>query len=459
MRRVALLLLACACGQSSVAGRSVLEISDVSPRTVSARGGDVVLVKGSGFGLQPRAWVRDEEVVAELREDELLAITIPRTVAGPADLRIASELAEKTLVDALEIRPISLAFVEAPEWLQPELGGGLNGAQEVLFDRRKPPALLFGSTRGLHALQAGDDGTWSTTAFPLSPPESAEEPSIAALAVDPSSHLVAACTSDDAAIRLLAVESSSLRPLEAPVEAPLACEWITFLRTGFGREVLLARTTSGVLAAWRHDGTRYVPLELSGAPRGDVLRVLDLDGDGDDDLLAGGVDGEPFVARCFARLEESALVFTRDDAYPAPQGRPRALVPLDVNHDGAGDLFVAGDGRDALFLNDGHDRFFDDAWRRLPFERARGVDAVAADLDLDGFEDLLVATEDGPDRLFLGSPTGFVDRTPTLGLDGPFGSQRILAFDVDADGDLDVLTARPGESTLRLRLLVDAEAP
>jgi len=112
-----------------------------------------------------------------------------------------------------------------------------------------------------------------------------------------------------------------------------------------------------------------------------------------------------------------------------------------------------GAGRDALFINDGHGRFFDDAWKRLPFERSTGRAIGTGDLDLDGRLDLIIATSDAPNRLFLAANDAFIDRTPALGLETDAATS-VLLVDVDRDGDRDVITADPA-GRLRLRLLVE----
>lgn len=441
-RGLCALLVLGACGQSSFAHRGELTVTEVTPATVSARGGDTVLVRGSGFGFQPEAWVNGLPVEAELQSPDVLALTTPRTVAGPAELRISTGLADKKWPEALVIEPLALTFAEAPEELTPPLPGEIH-ALEVLSSS----TLLVATAAGLVALSPGDE----------SAPAVLGETSVNAMAIGQAGTRVAVCTGDEAApMHLLAVEGATLTPLADAIEAPLPCRWLAFVRTG-GRALLVAFTPPTV-SAWRHDGTRYLPLTVTTEPPWvEVTTALaaDLDGDGDDELLTAGVDGEPFVRRWLTTLEEETLRLIADDAFPTPEGESRALLAFDANANGALDLFAAGDAADALFINGGPEGFADEAWQLLPFDRSSGRDAAAGDLNLDGTVELVVATDDAVDRLYEGTAEGFVDRTPSLGLTPPYGTRHVALFDFDADGALDVVTAHAGADTLRVRLLVE----
>ncbi len=129
----------------------------------------------------------------------------------------------------------------------------------------------------------------------------------------------------------------------------------------------------------------------------------------------------------------------------------------DFNGDGWPDLFVLGGGGrdDALFLNQGDGTFRDEAaaWGLAPY-RHRGVGAIAADYDGDGWEDLFVTSfgpvsqNQGPGYHLLYhnlGGTGFEERaapagvaTTAPGLADGFGAS---FGDVDGDGDLDLFVA------------------
>lgn len=116
---------------------------------------------------------------------------------------------------------------------------------------------------------------------------------------------------------------------------------------------------------------------------------------------------------------------------------------------GAGpDLIVLCRGaQDRLFVNDGSGRFFDDTSRALPVDGRDSAGVTLADLDLDGAPELLIASRDGVDRLYGSVDDRWVDRTARLDLDVR-DTRRLLAVDVDGDGDLDVVALGPAGAEL-----------
>src|SRR5438105_3711535 len=115
----------------------------------------------------------------------------------------------------------------------------------------------------------------------------------------------------------------------------------------------------------------------------------------------------------------------------------------DVNGDGKLDLYVTRLGLPPqLFINDGAAGFKDEG-------AARGVDnggrvalgASFADYNNDGYPDLFVAN-DGPDRLYRNDGTGhFVDVAPQAGVDDQWDSMSGSWVDYNNDGKLDLYVA------------------
>ncbi|MHB8633426.1 MAG: CRTAC1 family protein [Thermoplasmatota archaeon] len=130
-------------------------------------------------------------------------------------------------------------------------------------------------------------------------------------------------------------------------------------------------------------------------PVGDAwsAAVADANGDGFPDVAASG----PHGAQLWQAQGDGTFV---DTAAKAGLGAARGLAATwaDLNNDGWDDLLVAGPGT-ALFLNQGHG-LFRDATAESGFDVAANVTTLAvADWDRDGFPDVALALSDGGVRL------------------------------------------------------------
>jgi hypothetical protein len=140
-------------------------------------------------------------------------------------------------------------------------------------------------------------------------------------------------------------------------------------------------------------------------------------------------------------------------------GRGLGVAAMDVNGDGAQDLFVANDALpNSLWLNNRDGTF---AERALDFGVAYSEDGLAkagmgvapGDYDNDGREDLLVLNlmREGGTLFSSSGPTGFTDvsrRTGIHKITFPFTGFGTGWFDADNDGWLDLFVAN-GAVTLR----------
>lgn len=277
---------------------------------------------------------------------------------------------------------------------------------------------------------------------------------------------------------------------------------------GGGGDPLACGVDDGVVelsGPWSHDGAvvpgsptpptapyfREVPREDSGLL--DVLAdgrvmVVDLDGDGWDDLVTIPVSSEPLVPTVARNLGGAGTPFRFADFTEASglEGAPMALgVFGDVDDDGDQDLFAGQSGRSrgepGIWLNDGGGRFTPVADPGLAsttiepgavYEEQAG--GTFGDFDGDGHLDLYVGhwrvgALDGagnlqtaraygePDQLYLGDGEGgFVRQTlpsqtnpMTVAQDPALeGTARptygVCAGDFDGDGDLDVFANNYG---------------
>jgi hypothetical protein len=129
---------------------------------------------------------------------------------------------------------------------------------------------------------------------------------------------------------------------------------------------------------------------------------------------------------------------------PAFQGS--GLAAEDFDGDGRPDLVLLGGAGIRLYLNAGDGRFRDATagsgldWRRPDGHPGEARQAVAADLDNDGRQDLLVTFVDDDHRVFRNIGGGrFEDVTATAGLGGKGlvgGPAAVLDFDRDGRADI-----------------------
>lgn len=107
----------------------------------------------------------------------------------------------------------------------------------------------------------------------------------------------------------------------------------------------------------------------------------------------------------------------------------------DLNGDGHLDAFVANDGSDTVWFNNGNGTLIDAGKRH---DAARARDVVLGDMDADGDLDALVAntpTFNNRNQVWLNDGTGNFQALPNL----PVGSDALALGDLDGDGDPDAI--------------------
>lgn len=199
-----------------------------------------------------------------------------------------------------------------------------------------------------------------------------------------------------------------------------------------------------------------LPIRLNRA--GPSAAVVDLDGDGEEDLCVGGPMGD--VARFFSNLGDgNFLPFSSSIFSDATSTADASLLFFDVDGDGDNDLLQVkgGDAKEAgnaaylarLFLNDGHGQFTSAPADALPALSISASAAVAADFNRDGKLDVFIGGRlvpgkypETPDSVLLENQGGhLVDVTDTLapGLRHVGMVTSALWSDVDGDGWMDLV--------------------
>lgn len=172
-----------------------------------------------------------------------------------------------------------------------------------------------------------------------------------------------------------------------------------------------------------------------------VAAVADADNDGRPDLLFAGSQGDRLL-----RNTGNALFEDRSQGLPAGPGITEGLCLFDADGDGDQDVLrlmgsFSTSNQDRLYVHDGKWGFSDVTSTQMPAVNADSKFAVAGDVDGDGDNDLLIATDKAIFLLLNDGKGKFADVTannmPRL---MPTAAELALA-DIDGDKDLDLLIA------------------
>lgn len=147
------------------------------------------------------------------------------------------------------------------------------------------------------------------------------------------------------------------------------------------------------------------------------------------------------ASRRFADVTEAVGLPAPVDASPLGSG----IAAGDVDGDGHVDLFLGGSGK--LMRNRGERQIrFEDVTSEmgLPADLGGSAGVLLFDLEGDGDLDLLVLRRESPSAIYRLDAGRYTDATAELGLETRRGAQAAHVFDHDGDGDLDLFVGYHG---------------
>ncbi len=127
------------------------------------------------------------------------------------------------------------------------------------------------------------------------------------------------------------------------------------------------------------------------------------------------------------------------------------VAVADVDGDGFADIYFARlDGPNKLYRNMGDNRFEDITEEAgVSHEGYNSTGVAFADVNGDGDPDLLIASFDSANSLFLNDGNGHFSQKEDSGLKFGHGSTTIALADIDSDGDLDLYITNYKEKSVR----------
>ena len=206
-------------------------------------------------------------------------------------------------------------------------------------------------------------------------------------------------------------------------------------------------------AYFANESTQRLPQQLS---QTNDLSWADLDGDNWFDIVTADQQNNHLY------LNKGSGFFEEHNTDRIPSGGPPTATYdvnlVDVDNDGDLDLYYGNsalesgsNAQDRLLINDGQGYFEDRTAERLPEVATNTSDADFADLNNDGYLDIIIGSFDGGIRVLINDGSGtFIDKSPNWIEEGFAPAINNIALaDYNGDGSIDIyLSVRNGTDQL-----------
>ncbi|NJB71106.1 hypothetical protein GGR42_001568 [Saonia flava] len=219
--------------------------------------------------------------------------------------------------------------------------------------------------------------------------------------------------------------------------------------------IVYSHNGNGQLTAIQNSG-----LDTDASFEDTAAAFLDVDGDGDQDLMVGSGGnqvGEEATYRARLYLNNGRGKFSKSEtSLPSTFKNISTIAPSDFDNDGDIDVFIGsrsvvgtyGVNPDHLFLENNGDGTFVDATERLAYDlKGAGMitNAIWEDMDGDNKKDLVTVSEWGTPNIYKNSGRRLSKLSSTL--DSLTGWWNVVeAADLDGDGDNDLVLGNQGNN-------------
>ncbi|MBX7142858.1 MAG: S8 family serine peptidase [Oligoflexia bacterium] len=175
----------------------------------------------------------------------------------------------------------------------------------------------------------------------------------------------------------------------------------------------------------------------------------DLNADGYSDFIGlGAVDAASGLSSATVFINDGTGHFNQTQSLALPPGVGSATL-ADYDHDGFLDLVYSKQSGEVFFQSNLHSGLIDTTSSQI-FQAQLIYDTQTADLNSDGYDDLVISQNDGVIKIATRDPAGGFSAPISISVGANPSNSSFATGDVDADGDIDILVSNAQGSSVQV---------